>query len=124
MIIVLFKLLAYRLRQHILINHNMACRWTILQGKHHLLPVHVGLVKQVHETVQTSQMGQLTDPTDALVVSLPIASTPCSAAPSRINELTNSVPPLLSQKSGSPHEIIFENVYEKFFGACTGEFEW
>ena len=44
--------------------------------------VHVGPVKPVHETGQTGQMGQLTDPTDALVVSLPIVSTTCLAAPS------------------------------------------
>ena len=50
--------------------------------------VHAGPVKLVHVTGQTGQTGQLTDPTDAFVVSLPIASTPYSAAPSRINELT------------------------------------
>ena len=84
--------------------------------------VHARSVKLVHVTGQTGQTGQMTDLTDALVVSLPIASTPCSAAPSRITELTNSVPPLLSQKSGSPHEPIFNNVYENSLGACTGEF--
>ena len=46
------------------------------------------------------------------MVSLPIASTPCSAAPSRINELTNFVPPLLSKESGSPCEPISDNVHE------------
>ena len=80
------------------------------------LSVHAGQVKPVHVTSQTGQMGQLTDPTDALVVSLPIASTPCSAAPSRINELTNSVPPLLSKESGSPCEPIFDNVHENSLG--------
>ena len=62
------------------------------------------------------QTGQMTDQTGALVVSLPIASTPCSAAPSRINELTNSMPPSLSQESGSPHEPIFDNVHENSLG--------
>ena len=58
--------------------------------------VHTGPIKPVHVTGQTGQMGQMTDMTDALLVSLPIASTPCSADSSRINELKNSVPPLLS----------------------------
>jgi len=52
--------------------------------------IHTGPVQVIGQT------GQMTDQTGALVVSLPIASTPCSAAPSRINELTNSVPPLPS----------------------------
>ena len=78
--------------------------------------VQAGPVKPVHVTGQTGQTGQMTDLTDALVVSLPIASTPCSAAPSRMNELTNSMSPLLLQESGSPHEPIFDNVYENSLG--------
>ena len=78
--------------------------------------VHAGPVKPIHVTGQTCQMGQLTNPTDALVVSLPIASTPCPAAPSRINELKNSVPPLLSKESGSPCEPIFVNVHRNYAG--------
>jgi len=54
--------------------------------------VHAGPVKPVHVTGQT---GEMTNLTNALVVSMSIASTPCSSAPSRMNELTNSVPPLL-----------------------------
>ena len=50
------------------------------------------------------------------MVSLPIASNPCLAAPSRINELTNSVLPSLSQESGSPHEPIFDNVHGNSLG--------
>ena len=61
-------------------------------------------------------MGEMADLTDALVVSLPIASTPCSVASSRINELKYSVPPLLSQESGSPHESIFDNVHGNSLG--------
>ena len=33
-----------------------------------------------------------------------------------MNELTNSVSPLLLQESGSPHEPIFDNVYENSLG--------
>ena len=78
--------------------------------------VHAGPVKLVHVTGQTGQTGQLTDPTDALVVSLPIASTPCSADSSRINELENSVPPLFLQESGSPHKPIFDNAHGNSLG--------
>ena len=77
--------------------------------------VHAGPVKPVHAT---GQAGQMTVLTDALVVSLLIASTPCSAAPSRINELTNSVTPLFSQESGSPHEPIFDNVHGNSLGCA------
>ena len=73
--------------------------------------VHAGPVKPVHVTGQAGQMGEMTDLTNALIVSLPIASTPCSVASSRINELKNSVPPLFSQESGSLHELIFDNVH-------------
>ena len=75
--------------------------------------VHAGPVEPVHAT---GQAGQMTDLTDALVVSLPIASTPCSVASSRINELKYSVPPLLSQESSSPHESIFDNVHGNSLG--------
>ena len=40
--------------------------------------VHAGPVKPVHVTGQTGQTGEMTDLTNALVVSLSIASTPCS----------------------------------------------
>ena len=33
-----------------------------------------------------------------------------------MNELTNYVPPLLLQESGSPRELIFDNVYENSLG--------
>ena len=45
------------------------------------------------------------------VTSTPNVSTPCSAAPSRTNELTNCVQPFASQESGSPQELIFDNVH-------------
>jgi len=82
---------------------------------------HTGPVKPVHVTGQTGQTSQMTDSTDALVVSLPIVSIPCLAA-SRINELTNSVPPLPSHESGFLHEPISNNVHKKSFGACTNRF--
>ena len=58
----------------------------------------------------------MTDPTGALVVSLPIESIPCSAAPSRTNGLTNFVPPLPSQESGFPHELISDDVHGDLLG--------
>ena len=45
------------------------------------------------------------------MVSLPIASNPCLAAPSRINELTNYVPSLPPQEFGFLHEPIPDNVH-------------
>ena len=39
-----------------------------------------------------------------------------SAAPSRINELTNFILPFPSQESGFPHELIFDNVHEDPLG--------
>ena len=58
----------------------------------------------------------MTDLTNALVVSLPIVSAPCSADSSRINELENSVPPLFLQESGSPHKPIFDNAHGNSLG--------
>ena len=61
-------------------------------------------------------MVQQTGQTGTLVVSPPIVSAPYSAAPSRINELTNFVPPFPSQESSFPHELIFDNVHEDPLG--------
>jgi len=50
------------------------------------------------------------------VVSPPIVSIPCLAVPNRMNELTNSVPPLLSQESGFLYDPISDNVHEHPLG--------
>ena len=71
-------------------------------------PSTAGPVRPVQQTGQTG----------SLVVTSPIVSIPCSAVPSRMNELTNSVSPLLLQESSSPHELIFDNVYENSLGCA------
>jgi len=63
----------------------------------------------VRPVQQTSQIG-------SFVVSPPIVSIPCLAVPNRMNELTNSVPPLLSQESGFLYDPISDNVHEHPLG--------
>ena len=69
-------------------------------------PSTAGPVRQVQQTGQTGSS----------VVTSPIVSIPCSAVPSRMNELTNSVPPLLSQESGFLYDPISDNVHEHPLG--------
>ena len=57
------------------------------------------------------QTGQAGASVVSPVTSTPNTSTPCSATPSRTNELTNCVQPFPSQESGSPQELIFDNVH-------------
>ena len=71
-----------------------------------LQPSTAGPVRPVQQTGQTG----------SLVVSPPIVSIPCSAVPTRMNELTNSVPPLSSQEFGFLYKPISDNVHENPLG--------
>ena len=64
------------------------------------------------------QTGQTGASVVSPVTSTPNMSTPCSANPSRTNELTNCVQTFPSQKSGSPHEPIFDNVHANSLGCA------